>query len=242
MSTAAATLPRDVPARQLALRPREGWPVIEFGSPDMVRRACRPPAAPRPKARRARPTRWFEGMAPVVRLPLAGTDATRRYRLGKKPGSIGVGKLSEAEAYEYQLLAWELEREGVYDDLPINIPSDCPPAPEPCPWVRCPSHLYLDVMPPRAPGQPPIIKLNFPGLDVDEIPETCALRKATVAEEAGGTTLEEVGRVMNLTMGRVQQIEEKGVRKLAAVAEVQGWGEKFARELAKRKAKLPAKV
>ena len=43
--------------------------------------------------------------------------------------------------------------------------------------------------------------------------ETCALDVA----DRGGTTLEEVGAIMNLTRERIRQVEVKGLAKLAAL-------------------------
>jgi hypothetical protein len=76
---------------------------------------------------------------------------------------------------------------------------------EPCPFVSCKHHLYLDVS--EKTGS---IKLNFPDLDVWEMPETCALDVA----DRGGLTLEEVGEIMNLTRERVRQLENRGIAKL----------------------------
>lgn len=63
--------------------------------------------------------------------------------------------------------------------------------------MSCQYHLYLDVDPVRG-----SIKYNFPHLEVNEIPETCALDVA----EKGGVTLEEVGKLLNLTRERIRQL------------------------------------
>ena len=77
--------------------------------------------------------------------------------------------------------------------------ADCVDAPRPCPWVGCRHHLYLDVT--KAGG----LRINFPDLDFDEIPECCALDIA----EHGGITLDQVGQALNITRERVRQIELK---------------------------------
>lgn len=75
---------------------------------------------------------------------------------------------------------------------------ECVDGIRPCPFVSCKWHLYLDV---NVSGT---IRVNFPDLDPDEIPETCALDVA----DRGGVTLEEVGRYSNVTRERVRQLEE----------------------------------
>jgi hypothetical protein len=61
------------------------------------------------------------------------------------------------------------------------------------------------------------IKLNFPDLEVWDMNETCALDVA----DRGGTTLEEVGAIMNLTRERIRQVEVKGLAKLEALHEME---------------------
>lgn len=82
---------------------------------------------------------------------------------------------------------------------------ECPTEGEPCPWVSCSAHLYLDVN--ERTGS---IKLNFPGLEPDELPEPCALRVA----DRGGQTLEEVAGLMNLTRERVRQLETRTIAQM----------------------------
>lgn len=79
--------------------------------------------------------------------------------------------------------------------------ADCVEGLRPCPYVGCRHNLFLEVEPSGS------IRFNFPGLDFDEIPHTCALDVA----EAAGATLEEVGDAINVTRERVRQIEEKAV-------------------------------
>ncbi len=89
--------------------------------------------------------------------------------------------------------------------------SECSDAPRPCPYVSCKHHLFLDVS-----ARTGAIKLNFPDLEVWEMTETCALDVA----DRGGTTLEEVGAIMNLTRERIRQVEVKGLAKLAALRDM----------------------
>ena len=88
---------------------------------------------------------------------------------------------------------------------------DCGQGERPCPFVSCKHHLYLDVS-----ARTGAIKLNFPDLEVWEMTETCALDVA----DRGGTTLEEVGAIMNLTRERIRQVEVKGLAKLEALKDM----------------------
>ena len=108
----------------------------------------------------------------------------------------------------------QMARENKRDDdsnviyLPVLRPrtrSKCKMGPRPCPWAGCSHHLYLDVNPESG-----AIKVNFPHVDVMDMPETCALDVA----DRGGTTLEEVGAILNLTRERIRQIEVSGLKKL----------------------------
>ncbi len=83
--------------------------------------------------------------------------------------------------------------------------ADCIDQDRPCPWVGCRHHLYLDVHPESG-----NIKLNFPDLEPEELPVSCALDVA--ADE--GNTLEEIAQKMNLTRERVRQIEVIALAKL----------------------------
>jgi hypothetical protein len=83
--------------------------------------------------------------------------------------------------------------------------AECLQMERPCPFVSCEHHLYLDVNPDSG-----AIKLNFPHLEVWEMPETCSLDVA----DRGGITLEEVGAILNLTRERIRQVEVRGLVKI----------------------------
>lgn len=80
---------------------------------------------------------------------------------------------------------------------------------QPCPFVSCEAHLYLDVSPRTG-----AIKLNFPDLEVWEMPVTCAYAVAGLS----GETLELVGERMNVTRERVRQLETRALRRIRTVA------------------------
>ena len=120
--------------------------------------------------------------------------------------TISVKRLSKAELERGRLLY----PEDTATVRPKNR-AECLDGPRPCPFVSCAHHLYLDVSPRTG-----AIKLNFPDLEVWEMTETCALDVA----DRGGTTLEEVGAIMNLTRERIRQVEVKGLAKLQALKDM----------------------
>jgi hypothetical protein len=89
--------------------------------------------------------------------------------------------------------------------------SACAGGARPCPYVSCKHHLYVDVSPRTG-----AIKLNFPDLEVWEMGDSCALDVA----DRGGTTLEDVGAIMNLTRERIRQVEVKALAKLEALRDM----------------------
>lgn len=89
--------------------------------------------------------------------------------------------------------------------------AECVEGARPCPFVSCQHHLYLDVS-----ARTGAIKLNFPDLEVWEMNETCGLDVA----DRGGTTLEDVGAIMNLTRERIRQVEVKALAKLEALRDM----------------------
>lgn len=88
--------------------------------------------------------------------------------------------------------------------------AECKGGARPCPFVSCVHHLYLDVS-----ARTGAIKYNFPDLEPDELAESCALDIA----DRHGVTLEEIGRVMNLTRERVRQVVIRALAKCHAASE-----------------------
>ena len=122
--------------------------------------------------------------------------------------SISIKRLSKRDLAHGALLYPAMP--GVDYDRP-KTRAECEGAERPCPFVSCKHHLYLDVN-----DRTGSIKLNFPDLEVWELPETCALDIA----DRGGITLEEVGEIMNLTRERIRQLETRGLAKLKALSEM----------------------
>jgi hypothetical protein len=88
--------------------------------------------------------------------------------------------------------------------------AECVDAPRPCPFISCKHHLFVDVS-----ARTGSIKINFPDLEIWEMNESCALDVA----DRGGTTLEDVGAIMNLTGEGIRQVEVKALTKVKALAE-----------------------
>jgi hypothetical protein len=121
----------------------------------------------------------------------------RRKHREQRATTVAAKRLTREEKHIGQLLVVEEQRP--------HTRGDCKRMPRPCPFVSCKYHLALDVNPESG-----SIKINFPGKDVDEFDETCALDVA----DKGGEILERVGELMNLTRERIRQIEVRGLLKL----------------------------
>ena len=134
------------------------------------------------------------GEQPIV-APALDSTRTRARTIDPK-ALLRLVKKSENEEWK------EVEYPDV--ERPITR-GDCASMPRPCPFVSCSHHLYLDVNPETG-----SIKLNFPHLEVWEMPETCSLDVA----DKGGVTLEEVGRLSNLTRERIRQYEVRALAKI----------------------------
>ena len=120
--------------------------------------------------------------------------------------TISVKRMTKRELELGRLLYPDMEEEP----RPITREA-CAGGERPCPYVSCKHHLFLDVS-----ARTGAIKLNFPDLEVWDMNETCALDVA----DRGGTTLEEVGAIMNLTRERIRQVEVKGLAKLQALKDM----------------------
>lgn len=119
--------------------------------------------------------------------------------------TISVKRMTKRELEIGRLLYPETDYEKP------RLRSECADGPRPCPFVSCKHHLYIDVSPRTG-----AIKLNFPDLEVWDLPESCALDVA----DRGGTTLEDVGAIMNLTRERIRQVEVKALAKLEALRDM----------------------
>ncbi len=123
----------------------------------------------------------------------------RRTRRRARAKTISIKRMTKEELRLGRLLYPEMDYERP------QTRADCAEGERPCPFVSCKNHLYLDVNPNTG-----SIKLNFPDLEVWEMPDSCALDIA----DRGGLTLEEVGEIVNLTRERVRQVEMRGLLKL----------------------------
>lgn len=136
----------------------------------------------------------------------AETDARgRRRRTGTRATTESIRRLPK---YRLALVAAEYPEQPGVDYQRPRTRAECQGHDGPCPYVSCQYHLALDVN--ESNGN---IKHNFPGVEVWELAETCALDVA----DRGGITLEEVGAIMNLTRERCRQIEDLSLARLKAL-------------------------
>ena len=135
---------------------------------------------------------------------------TREQRRSRRKREVRARTISVKRMTKRELEIGRL----LYPEDGYNKPrerSACAGGARPCPYVSCKHHLYVDVSPRTG-----AIKLNFPDLEVWEMGDSCALDVA----DRGGTTLEDVGAIMNLTRERIRQVEVKALAKLEALRDM----------------------
>lgn len=136
---------------------------------------------------------------PIV--PVSRLKRKVQHRRKSRSKTIAPKRLTKEEQRQAALLS--------IDDIDRpQTRQECMSQVRPCPWVSCKYHLYLDVN--RDTGS---MKINFPHLNVWDMKNTCALDIA----DRGGTTLEEVGEILNLTRERIRQVEVRGLTRLRTV-------------------------
>mgnify|MGYP001610560209 CR=1 FL=1 len=148
-----------------------------------------------PRRRRGRPSLG-------ERLDAGPSDRRWRMIAGARSRTLGPYRpLTQAERADSLLETPSVERPKTRGDcLPGGSNEQ-----RPCPCASCKYHLSIDVDPVSG-G----VKVNFPGLDADELRETCALDVAA----RGGVTLDVVGRLLGITRERIRQIENKAALRL----------------------------
>jgi hypothetical protein len=159
------------------------------------------------------PALQTEGALALAVDPDASNEetVTREQRRSRRKRDIRARTISVKRMTKRELEMGRLLYPEVDDIVRPKTRAECADGERPCPFVSCKHHLYLDVS-----ARTGAIKLNFPDLEVWEMTETCALDVA----DRGGTTLEEVGAIMNLTRERIRQVEVKGLAKLQALKDM----------------------
>lgn len=150
-------------------------------------------------------------LAKKADVQTADSAVTREQRRSRRKRAVRARTISVKRMTKRELELGRL----LYPETDYYKPksrTECLGTERPCPYVSCKHHLYLDVSPRTG-----AIKLNFPDLEVWEMKETCALDIA----DRGGTTLEDVGAIMNLTRERIRQVEVRALAKLEALREME---------------------
>jgi len=163
-------------------------------------------------------------MDPKDRPPVnaAGQDRSGERHQGKRRSrTIAARRLGKVDFSDGMPYEAELEE---YRPASRN---DCVEGPRPCPWISCKYHLYLDVNPRTG-----SIKLNFPDIEPWEMIHSCVLDIA----DRGPVTLEDVGRIMNLTRERIRQLEASASTKIRGTRLAQ----EYSNFVVERPAKPPA--
>jgi hypothetical protein len=180
----------------------------EHGAPSLDLRRDRAAIFDRPVGRRP-PMFPVGGVSP----PAASDAETRDTRRSRRKHAIRATTVSvkRMTKRELELGRVQYPPEEHADVERPKTRAECVGGQRPCPFVSCVHHLFLDVS-----ARTGAIKLNFPDLDVDELPETCALDVA----DRGGLTLQSVADIMNLTRERIRQVEVRALAKLEATNEL----------------------
>jgi len=155
------------------------------------------------------PTDGATALNPAV-TDCAEEEITREQRRSRRKRAVRARTISVKRMTKRELEIGRL----LYPETDYWRPEsreECADGPRPCPFVSCKHHLFIDVSPRTG-----AIKLNFPDLEVWDMGESCALDVA----DRGGTTLEDVGAIMNLTRERIRQVEVKALAKLEALRDM----------------------
>lgn len=149
-----------------------------------------------------------DGALALAPAAVASPAVTREQRRSRRKRDVRARTISVKRMTKRELEIGRLLYPPSEDEPRPKSRAECLNGPRPCPFVSCKHHLYLDVS-----QKTGAIKLNFPDIEVEDLAESCALDVA----DRGGTTLEEVGAIMNLTRERIRQVEVKALAKLDAL-------------------------
>ncbi len=153
-----------------------------------------------------------EGSLALETVEAESTEqVTREQRRSRRKRAVRARTISVKRMTKRELELGRLLYPDMEEEPRPRTREACAGGERPCPYVSCKHHLFLDVS-----ARTGAIKLNFPDLEVWDMNETCALDVA----DRGGTTLEEVGAIMNLTRERIRQVEVKGLAKLQALKDM----------------------
>lgn len=135
-------------------------------------------------------------------------EALKPRRLGRHGNSeLLPERLTDDERLELAELEREHRRDG-YRTRPVQR-GDCKPGAggaheqRPCRFIACKFHLAVDL----GPGGRRV-RLNFPGIELDEMPETCALDVA----DRGGLGASATASLLNITVQALNLIETRAIR------------------------------
>ena len=145
-------------------------------------------------------------------LALAEQPITREQRRSRRKRAVRARTISVKRMTKRELEIGRMLFPEPVEEMRPKSRAECVEGMRPCPYVSCKHHLFLDVS-----ARTGAIKLNFPDIEVEDMTESCALDVA----DRGGTTLEEVGAIMNLTRERIRQLEVKALAKLVALDDME---------------------
>lgn len=174
-----------------------------------------------------------------VEMP-EGEPTTREQRRSRRPRdvrakTVSVKRMTKREI-ELGRLTFPAEELAENDRLRPKTRGECEAArgydengkQNPCAFMVCKYHLAFTIN--EKTGS---MKENFPDLEFDQLPETCALDVAA----RNGATLEEIGVITNTVRERVRQVTAIAMAKVRAVGDMYNLrehiepGEKFTKRV-----------
>lgn len=176
-----------------------GWDLPPAGPRPPRKRGC---AAERARAKRRKKRRRRRQL--VIRFPRKCSPLPRGVSLD--PRRLTSDEREAKGKIEPDIAALLRARPRLRSDCQPG--GDGPWSARPCPFALCKHHLYVDV---RLAGA---LRLNFPGMDLEQLRDTCALDVA----DRGESEVNEIAELLNMSPERVGQLVAGALQEVRAAS------------------------